>query len=473
MTLWIGIAIVAQALGFISSIVAIMTARTPQGSIAWAISLNTCPYVAVPVYWILGRSRFEGYVTARKLAETELKEKCRAVRKSAAPYRVHEQDAKSAGCAAELLANIPFLKGNDFKLLIDGEASFDSILEGVDAAEHYVLFQFFIVHDDELGRRVKQHLVAKAKQGVKIYFLYDEIGSHDLPKAYLSELRAAGIAVRAFNTRKGFRNRFQINFRNHRKLVVVDGKTAWTGGHNVGDEYLGKDPTFGHWRDTHVRICGPAVLGAQISFAMDWRWAADQEIPELEWTPVASPSGDGVALVIPSGPADEFETALLMFLHAINSAKERIWISSPYFIPDDAILSALQLAGLRGVEVKILIPDIADHTTPYLAAFSYFDEATLTGAEIYRYTDGFLHGKSMLIDNQIATVGSANFDNRSFRLNFEITAVCIDPKFIRDVEKMFENDFSNARKMTRADIDEKSFWFKLKVRVARLTSPVQ
>ncbi len=473
MTLWIGLVIIAHVLGITSAVVAIMTARTPQGSIAWAISLITCPYIAVPAYWILGRSRFEGYVTARKLVETDLKEKSQKVLESVEPYRVPKLDKKNAGRAAEWLADAPFLKGNDFKLLIDGEATFDSILEGVDAAEHYILFQFFIVHDDDLGRRVKRHLIAKAKQGVKIYFLYDEFGCYDLPKAYLSELRAAGIAVREFNTRKGTRNRFQINFRNHRKLVVVDGKTAWTGGHNVGDEYLGKDPTFGHWRDTHMRISGPAVLGAQFSFSVDWRWAADQEIPELEWTPTASPSGNGIALVIPSGPADEFETAQLMFLHAINSAQERIWISSPYFIPDGALLSALQLAGMRGVEVKILIPDIADHETPYLVAFSYFDEATLTGAEIYRYTNGFLHGKSMLIDDQLATVGSANFDNRSFRLNFEITAACIDPEFIRDVEQMFKDDFSNARKMTKADIDEKSFWFKLKVRVARLTAPVQ
>ena len=473
MTLWIGIAIVAHVLGFISSVVAMMTARTPQGSIAWAISLNTCPYIAVPAYWVFGRSRFEGYVTARKLVETDLEEKYRAVLESVAPYRVPEMDAESAGHAAELLAGVPFLKGNEIELLIDGEATFDSILEGIDAAEHYILFQFFIVHDDELGRRVKRHLVAKAKQGVRVYFLYDEIGSHDLPGAYLSELRAAGIAVRAFNSRKGIRNRFQVNFRNHRKLVVVDGETAWIGGHNVGDEYLGKDPTFGHWRDTHVRISGPAVLGAQFSFSVDWRWAADQEIPELKWTPTASPSSDGVVLIIPSGPADETETALLMFLHAINSAQKRIWISSPYFIPDDAVLSALQLAGLRGVEVKILIPDIADHEIPYLAAFSYFDEATLTGTEIYRYTNGFLHGKAMLIDDQMATVGSANFDNRSFRLNFEITAACTDAEFIQKVEEMFADDFSNARKMIQADIDEKSFWFKLKVRAARLTAPVQ
>ena len=473
MTLWFGFVIIVHLLGFVSSVVAVMTARTPQGSIAWAISLNTCPYVAVPAYWVFGRSRFEGYVTARKLVKNNLQEKYDQVMAELVPYRLSKSEISSAGHAIELLAEASFLRGNEIDLLIDGESTFDNILAGIDAAKHYVLFQFYIVHDDELGRRVKKHLIKKAEEGVQVYFLYDEIGSHDLPESYKADLKNAGVEVSAFNSRKGVRNRFQVNFRNHRKIVVVDGYTTWIGGHNVGDEYLGKDPTFGAWRDTHVRIAGPAVLTAQLSFAVDWLWATDREFPVLSWDPVASPAGNDTLLIIPSGPADQFETALLMFLHAINSAQERIWIASPYFIPDDAILSALQLAGLRGVEVKILIPDRADHEIPYLAAFSYFDEATLTGGEIYRYTHGFMHGKAMLVDDRIATVGTANFDNRSFRLNFEITAACTDPEFISEVESMFIDDFSKARKMTSADIDDKSFWFKLKVRFARLTAPVQ
>lgn len=473
MTIWMVVSLVAHLLGFFSSVVAIMTARTPQGSIAWAISLNTIPYVAVPAYWVFGRDRFEGYVTARQLVETDLQERYEKVLASVASYRVPASEATDAEHVAELLAGAPFLRGNEIELLVDGEATFDSILEGIDAAEHYVLFQFFIVHDDELGREVKKHLIEKAKQGVKVYFLYDEIGSHDLPESYKAGLREAGVEIHAFNSRKGIRNRFQVNFRNHRKVVVVDGRTCWIGGHNVGDEYLGKDPTFGHWRDTHVRILGPAALGAQFSFSVDWLWATEREIPGLSWEPVASATENDTLLIIPSGPADETETALLMFLHAINSAKQRIWIASPYFIPDDSIVSALQLAGLRGVEVKILIPDTADHKIPYLAAFSYFDEATANGAEVYRYTNGFMHAKAMLIDDKVATVGTANFDNRSFRLNFEITAVCTDTTFVSKVEKMFIADFSNARKMTSAEIDGKSFWFKLKVRAARLTAPVQ
>ena len=389
-----------------------------------------------------------------------------------APYRIPKVDIQPAGRAAEKLADMPFLKANHVALLIDGEATFDSIIEGIDEAKEYILFQFFIVHDDELGRRVETHMIEKARQGVPVYFLYDEIGSHDLPAAYKAEMQAAGINAFAFNTRKGKGNRFQINFRNHRKVVVADGRVAWIGGHNVGDEYQGKKPKFGHWRDTHVRIEGPVVLEAQLSFVEDWYWATGAS-PDLNWTPTPSTGRDQRVLIVPSGPADELETATLMFLHAILSAKERIWISSPYFVPDDSIVNALQLAGLRGVDVRILIPDKPDRLLVYLAAYSYFEEAGRTGVRFFRYTDGFLHEKAMLIDDQVATVGTANFDNRSFRLNFEITAIVADPGFAIEVEQMFENDFKNSREMHPRELEDKFIGFKLAVRLARLTSPVQ
>jgi len=181
---------------------------------------------------------------------------------------------------------------------------------------------------------------------------------------------------------------------------------------------------------------------------------------------------DETVLIIPSGPADELETALLMFVHAINLAQQRIWITSPYFVPDEATMSALQLAGLRGVDVRILIPDKPDHLLVFLAAFSYFEDASRTGVRFYRYTDGFLHQKVMLVDDKAATIGTANFDNRSFRLNFEITCVISDKDFVAGVERMLEQDFARSRLMVAEDVDKKSFLFKLGVRLARLAAPV-
>ena len=464
--------ILAQTLGLISSVHALMSTRTSQGTIAWVIVLNTFPYLAVPAYWILGRSRFQGYVKARQASEHNTADLTKLFEETLADYRLPADDVAPAVRAAEQLADMPFLKGNHVSLLVDGEETFGSILAGIDAAQKYILFEFFIVHDDDIGRRVKTRLIEKAAQGVEVFFLYDEIGSHDLPDAYLEDLRTAGIKVFDFNTRKGKGNRFQINFRNHRKVVVVDGHVAWVGGHNVGDEYLGKDPKFGHWRDTHIRIEGPAALEAQLSFLEDWHWATET-LPKLNWSPEAPSNGDQQVLIVPSGPADELETATLMFLHAINSATKRIWIASPYFVPDDAIVNALQLAGLRGVDVRILIPDKPDHLLVYLAAFSYFEEAGCTGVRFFRYTNGFLHEKVMLIDDQVATVGTANFDNRSFRLNFEITAIVVDPVFAAAVEKMFADDFENTREMAPDELNKKFIGFKLAVRLARLTAPVQ
>ncbi len=471
--LWLSLAVIFHLLGIISSINAVMATRTSQGAIAWVIFLLSFPYIAVPAYWIFGRSRFNGYSVSRHSNDVHVMEKMNTILKELKPYCVPDSEITSAGVAAKKLASIPILKGNHVQLLIDGDRTFKSILEGIDRAENYILFQFFIIHDDNIGKKVQKHLIAKAKEGVKIYFLYDEIGCHTLPDLYKNELRDAGVQVYNFHTRKGYRNHFQLNFRNHRKIVVVDGNSAWIGGHNVGDEYLGKDPKFGHWRDTHIKIKGPAVLACQISFIEDWHWATNNILLNLKWTPQLAKEASYKVLIVPSGPADELETATLMFHHAINTAQKRIWIASPYFVPDDIIMSALHLAGLRGVDVRILIPDKPDHLLVYLTAFSYFKNASLTGVRFFRYTKGFLHQKVVLIDDISAMVGTANFDNRSFRLNFEITCIVANPIFVTEVEQMLTDDLANAREMTKDDIDNKSFWFKLSTRLARLTSPIQ
>jgi cardiolipin synthase len=227
------------------------------------------------------------------------------------------------------------------ELLINGDATFGSILDGVAKAQDYVLFQFYMFHDDQLGRQVQAALIERAEAGVRVFVVYDEVGSHGLPDGYMNKLRAAGVQASAFKTTQGARNRFQLNFRNHRKMVVVDGKTAWVGGHNVGDEYMGRDPAFSPWRDTHVKLQGPVVLQLQATILGDLYWAMRQ-LPELNWQPEAADDGDVKAMIVPFGPSDRFETAGLFFVTALNSAKQRIWLSAPYFVPDEAVLKALE-----------------------------------------------------------------------------------------------------------------------------------
>jgi cardiolipin synthase len=459
-------------LGIISALNAVMTARTSQGAIAWIISLLTFPYLAVPLYWLFGRSKFNGYTTARKEAEKLVNEKLHKIVADIQNYRPKQHSLSALDRASQKLAKMPYLDANDVELLIDGEATFQSILEGISKAKNYILLEFYIVRDDNLGKTIQQALIDKAKEGINIYFLYDEIGSYKLSEEYLDKMRKFGIEVYAFNTQKGIKNRFQINFRNHRKIVVVDGEAAWIGGHNIADEYLSKSKRFGHWRDTHIKITGPSAIAIQKTFLDDWFWAAEYLIKELEWSPKAHSSADKKVLIIPSSPADEIETASLMFLQAINAATKRIWISSPYFVPDGAIIKALQLAGLRGVDVRILIPKKADHLLVYLAAFTYFEIAASTGVKIFRYKEGFLHQKAMLLDDSHAAVGTANLDNRSLRLNFEITAIIADEHFNKEVKKMFEDDFKHAAEVSMENIQKLPFAFKLLTRLARLTSPI-
>ena len=411
---------------------------------------------------------------ARRVTDENNEIAINALIETAEEFVVEDPCGRPLMRAAEDLASMPTMGMNHAELLIDGEATFDSIMDGIDSAEKYILVQFYILKDDELGNRLKTHLIKKAELGVEIYLVYDEIGSNSLTKSYINECKDAGIKIRPFNTRKGFMNRFQLNFRNHRKIVVVDGLKTWIGGHNVGNEYLGKDQKVGNWRDTHTVIEGPAAISAQLAFAEDWYWAADEKLEHLNWKPTAAENGSNQdVLIIPSGPADELETASLMFLHAINHAQKRIWIASPYFVPDEAFVYALQLAGLRGVDVRILIPDKPDHYLVYLTAFSYIESTSLTGVKFYRYQAGFLHEKVVLVDDDVSVVGTANFDNRSFRLNFEVSACIIDKDYASQVEAMFEADFENSCIMEGDILSTKSWWFKLQVKLARLTSPVQ
>ncbi len=267
------------------------------------------------------------------------------------------------------------------------------------------------------------------------------------------------------------KNRFQLNFRNHRKIVVADGEVAFVGGHNVGDEYVSRHSKFGVWRDTHVKLEGPVVNAVQFTFLEDWFWAKGK-IPELDWDFKNTCNWDEEHLLVSSGPADPMDTCGLMFAQIINDARERVWIASPYFVPDPRVVGALKLAALRGVDVSILIPEQADHLLLYLASFAHYQEILSAGIKIYRYTRGFLHQKVFLVDSACAAVGTANLDNRSFHLNFELMLLNYSPRFIADVEKMLIHDFSGSRRADVSDYTSRSFPFRLAVRSSALLSPV-
>jgi cardiolipin synthase A/B len=452
---------------------AILQARTSQGAIAWTISLLTFPVVSLPLYLIFGRNRFEGYMEKRDQVEHESLRLIQRTRSNIQEYVVPVSSDTPLYTSLFNLARMPATRGNKVDLLIDGEATFDSIRAGMEQAQHYILFQFYIIRDDELSRQLGRVLADKARAGLTVYLLYDEIGSRQFHSSRLCrQLQMSGVKVAPFNTTQGRRrNRFQLNFRNHRKVVVVDGKHAWIGGHNVGDEYLGKNKRIGHWRDTHTRFQGPAVLGAEQAFATDWLWATGEHL-HIDWDLNSHSEGDSTVLVFPSDPASEYEEAGLMFHQAIVAARQRIWIATPYFVPDRGIVAALQLAALRGVDVRIMIPDEPDGPVVAMANWSFTQELLAVGVKVFRYQGGFLHQKVLLMDDQLAGVGTANFDNRSFRLNFEITLLVHDIFFAREVESMLEKDLGRCRQVGLEEFASKPAWFPVAMATARLFAPV-
>ncbi len=465
------ILIVFEIIGVYSAVEAIMETRTAPGAVAWSISLVTAPVVAVPAYWIFGRSKFEGYIEARKEHQAEFDALVQEVRGNMDASVFKFETRNPAFDALEGLSNMRLTKGNRVELLVNGDATFDSIIEGIGQAEDYVLVQFYIVHDDGLGRRLADAMIERARAGVDVAFLYDEVGSADMTDDYRNDLREAGIRVSDFNTTQGRRNKFQLNFRNHRKIVVVDGKTAWVGGHNVGDEYIGLDEVLTPWRDTHVRLDGPVAIQAQAVFASDWYWA-QREFLDLNWVPQEVPGSDVVSTIIATGPADPLETAGMFFVHALHSARERIWITAPYFVPDDAVVKALMLATLRGVDVRVLVPGLGDSVPVQLASYFYMELLADSHVKFYSYAPGFMHQKVMLVDNTVAYVGTHNFDNRSFRLNFELGAVVYDEDFNRVVESMLEDDLSRCTPIDPSTFKDKPWRWRFGVRLCRLMAPI-
>ncbi|SDN50844.1 cardiolipin synthase [Pseudomonas jinjuensis] len=465
--------VIIQVLGVIAAVHAVFTVRTAQGAIAWATSLVFMPMLTLLPYLVFGRRRFDAYIEARRQANEEMRQAAAEL-----DWRPWVEEAKAARRAPgykELkamvgLARMPTLANNQVRLLIDGQASFAALFTALAQARKVILLQFFIIRDDALGQRLAQVLLERAAAGVEVFLLYDAIGSHALSARYVERLRQGGIEVHRFRTRPGMLNRFQVNFRNHRKIVSIDGNLGFLGGLNVGVEYLGEKPPLSPWRDTFVELRGPAVTCLQECFAEDWYWAT-RSLPTLI-LPTAYEDYGMLCQVVPSGPADMQETCSLFFVDAINSARERLWIATPYFVPDEAVAAALRLAVLRGVDVRILLPSRPDHRTVFAASTLYALDAVRAGVRVFRYQPGFLHQKVMLIDHDSAAIGSANLDNRSFRLNFEVMLVTVDEGFAAEVEGMLEVDFAQSEELGVEDRKTIHQLQQLGMRVARLVSPI-
>ncbi|MBD2859772.1 cardiolipin synthase [Spongiibacter sp. KMU-158] len=471
---WLATALAAiiAALGILSALEAIMKARTAQGAVAWAIVLIGFPPVFVPLYWVFGRRKFRGYAIAKRGDPSEILQIADQLNTKYLDFPAENSNNEDRLVALSRLANLPFCCGNNAELLINGEMAFARMFAQISSAKQYVLLEFYILRNDHIGQRLAELLKAKVAEGVAIYFLYDEIGSIKLDGQYIADLQQAGIHIHAFNSTKGTGNRFQLNFRNHRKILVVDGEVCTIGGMNIGDEYCHKHPVLSPWRDTGLEMRGPVVQAVQLAFLEDWYWAREN-LPALNWRPHATKETSQNCLILSSGPADSLEACALFFLNMISQARERLWIVSPYFVPDASIVHALQLAAMRGVDVRIMLPEKPDKLIIKLSSFSAIRETLPQGVQFYYYQQGFLHQKVLLVDDDISSIGTANLDNRSLRLNFEITAVIHDRDTAQRVESMLLEDFKHCRQLLQKEVDRWSFPRRLLSRCAYLFAPLQ
>jgi cardiolipin synthase len=457
--------------GIICALNAAGRSHTAEGAAAWVLGLVFMPYLALPAYAVFGPPDMERMAAARRPARRIALER---IGKVPLPRDTDPSpEAEFRRAPLEALAPLPVLAAPKPELLTDMNRAFDMMFDAIDDAKETVFVQFYIVRDDGLGRRLKDRLIAKARQGVAVYVLYDRIGSHNAPSRYWREMEEAGVEVFPFEVIRGLGRFLRLNFRNHRKMVVADGRVAIIGGPNVGDEYLGLDPSFGAWRDTAMKLTGAAAAAAEACFLEDWVLAGGA-LPETPSAHCEAPAeGEGApTLILPTGPADRLPACTLALVHLASAARERLWIATPYFVPDLDILTALKLAALRGVDVRILIPDKPDHAIVWFAAFAYADEALSSGIKLYRYTEGFMHQKAWVVDGWAAAIGTVNLDSRSLRLNFEVTGLVFDTAFTAEVAAMLEADFERSFRYDADAHAKRPLRVKILAPAARLAGPV-
>lgn len=372
----------------------------------------------------------------------------------------------------------PLTGNNKVKILLNGEDKFPEVIEVLRNAKNHIHIEYYIYEDDEIGQALEEILIQKAKEGVQVRFIYDDFGSRSIRRKLVPRLRKAG--VKAFPFHKIifllFANR--LNYRNHRKIIVVDGKIAFVGGINVSDRYINKpgDTEKVFWRDTHLRIDGPGVHYLQYLFLGDWNFCAQKKLqPTMEFFPPIGSfpvNGRQVVQIAASGPDSDLPTVLFSMIQAINLASDEILITTPYFIPGESMLNALIIAALGGVSVKLLVPGKSDSRLVNAAAKSYYDELLEAGVEIYLYKKGFVHAKTLVSDDKIAIVGTANMDFRSFDLNFEVNAMVYSKETADELRRAFYEDIKDAEKIDPLAWQNRSKYRQLLEKIARLLSPL-
>lgn len=463
------VSIIVAVVTFVS---VLHTKRETMSAIAWSLTVLLLPLIGAALYFLFGSQSITRPL-ARKQRKRSVFKKISGAVKGQPSSEVPARWQRLARLGGEGDESFPVTSGNAIELYPESSRAFAAMLEAIESARTHIHMQFFIFRSDASGQRFIDALCACARRGVEVRFLYDSVGSYNLSSKLLRQLEDAGGKSAAFLPIFNPLYRFRVNLRNHRKILVIDGRVGFTGGLNIGDEYLGLSPRFGYWRDTHLRVSGGCVNGLQRVFQEDWHFATEEVIHGDRYTPSFDQPADGsLAQVVHSGPDMDYKAIREIYFAGILNARKRVWIASPYFVPDDGLKDALILAARSGIDVRLLCLFRPDKWIPYLAARFYWSDVLKAGVKVYQYSAGMMHSKFVLVDGEWSSIGTANMDNRSLHLNFEVNLQLFDAKLTQQLEEQFLNDLKVSVRIDPEVYDRRPFIGKLAENACRLLSPI-
>ena len=454
--------------------------RDPASVWAWLLLLYFIPILGFFLYLILAQDYHKSRMFRVKEVEDELNGAIKNQENTIFNNEFSISEESVRDYESLVLFNLEtsgaiYSENNSVKIYTDGNDKFNDLINEMKKAKKFIHLQYYIISSGELLDHIIKVLEKKAKEGVEVRILYDSMGGRHFKKRDIKRLKCAGVKIGEFFPAYLGIFQLRINYRNHRKIVVIDGEKAFVGGFNIGDEYIGKVQKFGYWRDTHMQIQGDAVNDLHIRFLLDWNYTTKENLftKEKYFNHNQKIKNNKLGMqIISSGPDSKRQEIRDNYLRLISKAKERIYIHTPYFMPDEAVLTALKIAALSGIDVRIMIPCKPDHLFVYWATYSYAGDLLESGARCYCYDGGFLHAKGMVVDGLVSCYGTANMDRRSFALNFEVNAVIYDLETSWRFEKEFLNDLTKCSEITKYVYDKRSLWVRFKEQISRLLVPL-
>lgn len=455
--------------------------KNPSATLAWIMILFLLPVVGILFYFLFSQnlSRKKIFQLTRyeeEIINTSLQTQIQEMKDGEYSFTTRSAKYwKDMIRLNQVYGQAYFTQDNKIEILTDGQHMLRKLLNDIRGAQNTINIQYFIIKNDVIGRILIKSLTKKVKQGIEVRLLIDAMGGRQLSRRTpcIKEFVSAGGHVSFFFPPKLKFLNLKLNYRNHRKIVVIDGEIGYIGGFNIGKEYVGKKKKFGYWRDTHLKVLGGCVQDINARFLMDWRFASKEKLilSEAYYSDIIKEGCTGVQIVS-SGPDGGKSQIKRSYMKVITSARKNIYIQTPYFVPDNSILECLKMAAQSGVDVRLMIPCMPDHMFVYWATYAYAGELIKSGAKVFVYDKGFLHAKTMVADGEVASIGSANFDVRSFRLNFEANAFIFDEKEARKMQKIFEKDMKDCHELTKKLYMERGLKIKFKESVARLLTDI-